>query len=85
MIVVFFVSKTMMILYSQMTHLQKISLVIELRKDRLKLLDESKKKRAKKGKRKTRKKKELQFSSPLLKDLFNNMDKESLKFLTGKG
>ena len=73
-----------MILYSEMTKFQNISLVIQLRKDRLKLLEESKKKRAKKGKRKTRKKKELQFASPLLKEMFNNMDKESLKFLIGK-
>ena len=75
----------MMILYSEMKKIQKIDLIINLRRDRLKLLDESKKLRAKKTtKEKRKKKKELQFSSPLLKEMFSKMDKESLKFLTGK-
>jgi hypothetical protein len=62
-----------------MTKVQKIELINNLRIERLKLLDESKKKRAKKSPK--RKKKVLQFKSDKLKEIFNNLDSESLKYL----
>jgi hypothetical protein len=74
-----------MLTYSQLTRIQKIDLINGLRAARLKLLDESKKKRLSRGSKAKRKLNipKLAFASPELEKIFNSMsDEEKRKLIS---
>ena len=71
-----------MITYTDLTKQQKIELILHLRKERVKLLTESRyKKQKRSASKRTVKVPNLQFKSPELKKLFDNMTNEERKKL----
>jgi len=70
-----------MLTYSQLTKIQKIDLINHLRHQRMVLLDESKKKRAKKSASKKTKKPMIntKFASLELERIFKNMSINQIK------
>ena len=62
-----------MVTYEELSNEQKILLVNHLRKERVRLLTESRRKKAKRSTKKTMRLPNLQFKSPELKALFDNM------------
>jgi len=71
-----------MITYTDLTKQQKIELITHLRKERVRLLTESRRKKQQRSvSKKTVKVPNLQFKSPELKKLFENMTNEERKKL----
>ena len=73
-----------MLTYTDLTKQQKIELITHLRTERVRLLTESRRKKAKRSNSKKKQKlPNLQFKSPELQKLFENMTNEERKKLLG--
>lgn len=70
-----------MITYNNLTKLQKIDLINHLRRERVRLLTESRRKKTKRTVSKKKKLPNLQFASKELSDIFNSLSDEDRKKL----